>query len=394
MSKGMSRPLWATALAVFAVSSSSVFAAPTVRFKTLHEFHGADGFGSVAGPLVKGTDGRLYGVVPAGGEHGNGTLFAITRKGDFSLLHSFTGGLDGGQPNALFKHPNGQIYGTAYVGGLDPSYGVIFSVGADGSPTVVHNFTGVDGGQPGGTVQFKQGSFYGATGAGGIGGTVYRLTPPFTVETIYEFGSGADQNGPYYGLSKASGIFYGTTYSDFSTPTSPKYGTVFQVTDAGELTVLYTFTGGTDGSRPVGPPVRAADGNFYGVTSEGGEFGCGTIYRIDVTGAYSLVHAFTGNWDESDGGGCMPFAALTKGKDGKLYGSTYHGAGQYQLGLIFRFSVTGEFEVLHRFNDDFSEGGYVMSPMIEGRAGTFFGTTIGTPGNTGTIFKMVVRETE
>ena len=65
-----------------------------------------------------------------------------------------------------------------------------------------------------------------------------------------------------------------------------------------------------------------------------------------------------------------------------LYGSTYQGAGQSQLGLIFRFSVTGEFEVLHRFNDDFSEGGYVMSPMIEGRAGTFFGTTIGTPGNT------------
>jgi uncharacterized repeat protein (TIGR03803 family) len=169
---------------------------------------------------------------------------------------------------------------------------------------------------------------------------------------------------------------------------------VFQVTDTGEFTVLYTFTGGTDGSRPVGPPVRASDGNLYGVASEGGEFGCGTIYRIDVTGAYSLVHTFTGNWDESDGGGCVPFAALIKGKDGKLYGSTMSGSGQNGLGLIFRLSVTGEFEVLHKLSSPFGQGGGVMSPLTEGRAGTFFGMTIGTAGNTGTIFKIVVRESE
>jgi uncharacterized repeat protein (TIGR03803 family) len=130
-----------------------------------------------------------------------------------------------------------------------------------------------------------------------------------TVETLYDFTHGADQSGPYFGLSKASGEFCGTTYSDLSYPGQPMYGTVFRVTDSGELTVLHTFTGGADGSRPVGPPVRAADGNFYGVASQGGEFGCGTIYRIDPSGAFTLVHAFTGNWDASDGGGCTPMAA-------------------------------------------------------------------------------------
>jgi uncharacterized repeat protein (TIGR03803 family) len=385
--------LYASAWAVLALGSSSAFAAPIVRFKTLHEFHGADGVASIAGPLVKGADGLLYGVLPVGGEHNNGVLFSITRRGDFKLLHSFSGGLDGSQPNTLFRDPSGNIYGATAFGGLDPSYGVLFSVGADGRPTVVHNFSGFDGGQIGGSiVQYKQGSFYGTTGAGGMG-TVYRFTPPSTVETLYEFRNGADQAGPYFGLSKAAGMFYGTTYSDLQYPGSPTYGTVFRVTDTGELTVLYTFTGGADGKRPVGPPVRAADGNFYGVTSEGGEFGCGTIYRIDATGAFSLVHAFTGDWNAADGGGCTPFAALVKGKDGRLYGSTYGGGNEYGLGLIFRVSVSGELEVLHKFQDP-NESGNVMFPLIEGRAGSFFGMTIGSLGNTGTVFKLVVRETE
>jgi uncharacterized repeat protein (TIGR03803 family) len=385
--------LCVSALAVLALQPSSVFAAPTVRFRILHEFHGTDGVASVAGPLVKGVDGRLYGALPSGGLFGNGVLFSVTPQGDFQLLHSFSGGLDGAQPNTLFRDPDGHIYGATAFGGAHPDYGVLFSVGADGTPTVVHNFMGSDGGQINGSiVQFKQGRFYGTSGVGGSG-SVYRFTPPSTVETLYQFGNGADQNGPYFGLSKAGGVFYGTTYSDLSTPSSPTYGTVFRVTDSGELTVLYTFTGGTDGSRPVGPPVRAADGNFYGVASQGGEFGCGTIYRIDSTGVFTLVHAFTGNWDATDGGGCTPFATLLKGKDGMLYGSTASGGGEYGLGLIFRLSLSGEVEVLHKFQDPNVAGG-VMFPLIEGREGTFFGMTTGTLGNTGSVFKLVVRDTE
>jgi uncharacterized repeat protein (TIGR03803 family) len=385
--------LCASALIVLALGSSSVFAAPTVRFKTLHEFHETDGTGSGTGPLVKGADGRLYGVMPVGGQYGKGTLFSITRRGDFSLLHSFAGGLDGEQPTTLFRDPDGHIYGATYHGGIEPSYGVLFSVGADGKPTVVHNFTGFDGGQINGSlVQFKQGSFYGTTGIGGMG-TVYRFTPPSTVETLYEFRYGVDQGGPYFGLSKSGGAFYGTLFSDLYYPGLPMYGNVFRVTDSGELTVLYTFTGGADGSRPVGPPIRAADGNFYGVTSQGGEFGCGTIYRIDATGAFTLMHAFTGDWDAIDGGGCMPFAALVKGKDGRLYGSTASGGNEFGLGLIFRFSVSGEIEVLHKFQDP-NTSGSVMSPLIEGRAGTFFGMTTQSRNNTGTVFKLVVRDTQ
>ena len=384
----------AFALAICALGSSAAIAAPKVRFKVIHEFHETDGVTSMVGPLVKGIDGRLYGVLSDGGQYDQGVLFSITPQGNFKLLYSFTGGLDGAQPNTLFRDPDGHLYGATAFGGADPDSGVLFSVGADGTPTVAYNFMGSDGGQiQPSHVQFKQGSFYGTTSISGNGsGTVYRFTPPSTVETLHEFGVfNPEQFSPYFGLSKADGVFYGTTYTISSVPNFSLFGTVFRITDAGELSVLYTFTGGADGSRPVGPPVRAADGNFYGVTSEGGEFGCGTIYRIDATGAFTLVHAFTGgDRDAPDGGGCLPFGTLVKGKDGRLYGSTWRGGNEFGLGLIFRLSVSGEFEVLHRFTDP--DQSSVTYSLIEGRAGTFFGMRDGGAGNTGQIFKLVVRD--
>lgn len=391
----------ASSLVIFALGSSAAIAAPTVRFKILHEFHETDGIASIVGPLVKGIDGRLYGVLGDGGQYDQGVLFSITRQGDFRLLYSFTGGLDGAQPNTLFRDPQGHLYGATAFGGLDPDHGVLFSVGADGTPTVVHNFTGIDGGQISGSiVQFKEGSFYGTTGTGGeigSGGTIYRFTPPSTVAKLYEFGAigELDQSAPYYGLSQADGVFYGTTSVDFPEfPHQPLHGTVFRVTDSGELTTLYSFTGGADGRVPVGPPVPMADGNFYGVTSGGGEFGCGTIYRVDANGAFTLVHAFTGDPEAADGGGCIPLAGLVKGKDGRLYGSTSGGGNEFGLGLIFRLSVSGELEVLHRFQN-MNRACCVAIPLVEGRAGTFFGITSSSGlRNTGTIFKLVVREND
>jgi uncharacterized repeat protein (TIGR03803 family) len=162
-----------------------------VRFRTLHEFHEADGVvASITGPLVKGTDGRLYGVTAIGGEFGNGALFSITRRGEFSLLYSFTGGVDGAQPNTLFRDPEGHIYGaTAFRTRARLRSAV--RRGRDGTLTVVHNFMGLEGGQVNGSMmQFKQGSFYGTTATGGdvSSGNIYRFTPPSTVESIYDFG--------------------------------------------------------------------------------------------------------------------------------------------------------------------------------------------------------------
>ena len=76
---------------------------------------------------------------------------------------------------------------------------------------------------------------------------------------------------------------YGTTDDGGSSG----FGTVFKLDTTGKATVLYTFTGGTDGAYPYGPLVLDTAGNLYGVTGGGGlprcgdyGAGCGVVFKI------------------------------------------------------------------------------------------------------------------
>jgi uncharacterized repeat protein (TIGR03803 family) len=70
-------------------------------------------------------------------------------------------------------------------------------------------------------------------------------------------------------------------------------GTVFKITPAGKLTTLYSFPGDTtEGVNPVFPAFEAANGDFYGVTSAGGAYGNGVLFRITSAGKYALVASF------------------------------------------------------------------------------------------------------
>jgi uncharacterized repeat protein (TIGR03803 family) len=141
---------------------------------------GADGAYPVGG-LVQDEKGNLYGTTYAGGAAGGGTVFKLNTKGTETVLHSFTGGTDGDGPNGLLaRDAKGNLYGTTQFGG---SFGVgtAFEVTAGGKETVLHTFTGgSDGGQPhGGLVMDTKGNLYGTTedyGSGGYG-TVFKLTP-------------------------------------------------------------------------------------------------------------------------------------------------------------------------------------------------------------------------
>ncbi|PYN92570.1 MAG: hypothetical protein DMD91_32025 [Candidatus Rokuibacteriota bacterium] len=81
-------------------------------------------------------------------------------------------------------------------------------------------------------------------------------------------------------IQGVDGNFYGTTSQGGAAGT----GTVFQVTLAGAFTVLYTFTGGTDGGYPYAGLVQGTDGNFYGTTSQGGAVGAGTVFQLTPAG--------------------------------------------------------------------------------------------------------------
>jgi uncharacterized repeat protein (TIGR03803 family) len=151
----------------------------------LHSFTGHDGAHPVAG-LIADAAGNLYGTTLEGGASnacpsGCGTVFKLSPTGSETILHSFTGEGDGAYPYAgLTRDAAGNFYGTANHGGTHGN-GVVFKLSPSGTETVLHSFTGgADGGPPSaGLVRDPAGNLYGTTANGGASGygVVFKLTP-------------------------------------------------------------------------------------------------------------------------------------------------------------------------------------------------------------------------
>jgi uncharacterized repeat protein (TIGR03803 family) len=204
----------------------------------LHSFAGGSSDGAVPAytSLLMDAKGNLYGVTDAGGNSNLGVVYKLSRNGKLTVLHSFAGGsTDGCNPDgtlAMDKH--GNLYGTTTGCGSSDD-GIVWKVSQKGSETVLHNFTGgSDGADPnGGVVIDMKGNLYGTTVYGGAysAGTVFEITPKAggggTEKLLHSFGKGSDGTSPYAGLIfDASGNLYGTTYEGGA------YGggTVFEIT--------------------------------------------------------------------------------------------------------------------------------------------------------------------
>jgi uncharacterized repeat protein (TIGR03803 family) len=129
-------------------------------------------------PVLQASDGHLYGMTDFGGTAGLGTLFRLTRNGAFTLLHTFNGA-DGDRPSGgLVQANDGYLYGTTSGNPFMGRYGSVFRIATNGQFTVLSSFTGgSDGGQPSGLVQAGDGNLYGTTYLGGVRlyGTVFRI---------------------------------------------------------------------------------------------------------------------------------------------------------------------------------------------------------------------------
>jgi uncharacterized repeat protein (TIGR03803 family) len=61
---------------------------------------------------------------------------------------------------------------------------------------------------------------------------------------------------------------------------------VYELSASGKESLLYSFTGGSDGSSPFDGLVMDAAGNLYGTTEIGGNFnnscpeGCGVVFKV------------------------------------------------------------------------------------------------------------------
>jgi uncharacterized repeat protein (TIGR03803 family) len=248
-------------------------------------------------------------------------------------VYSFTGTAgDGYQPWAgVVRDSAGNLYGTTPYGG--DGLGIVFKVDPAGKETVLYGFTGqADGDLPfGGLFLDGKGNVYGTTESSGSSfyGTVFEVTPAGQETTLYSFTGGTDGGNPDAGLIRDSaGNLYGTTPRGGASG----FGTVFKVTPLGEETVLYSFTGGSDGSSPsYSSLVRDSVGNLYGTTPTGGTSDFGVVFKLDTTGTETVLHNFSGT------DGKIPYGTLAFDKSGNLYGTTYEG-GAYGGGVIFKIT--------------------------------------------------------
>jgi uncharacterized repeat protein (TIGR03803 family) len=377
------RLLWAAALVLPAFSAQA-----GVALTTLWSFGGfTNGAGPTAG-LVQGSDGYFYGTTQSGGTNGGfGAVFKISPNGALTTLYSFTGGSDGGLPEAgLVQGSDGNFYGTTEGGGTNGGGGTVFKISANGALTSLYSFTGGnDGADPhAGLVQGSDGDFYGTTYGGGTNnrGTVFKISANGALTSLHSFTGGNDGASPQAGLVQGSdGWFYGTTWGG---------GAVFKISTNGALTSLYVFTGGTDGALPWAGLVQGSDGNFYGTTAYGGIDDYGTVFRINTNGALNGFYLTILHWFINGNYGASPHAGLVQGSDGNLYGTTY-GGGANNAGTVFKISPHGgALTSLYSFTGG-NDGAHPLAGLVQGSDGNFYGTTAwGGEGSDGTVFRLNV----
>jgi uncharacterized repeat protein (TIGR03803 family) len=163
---------------------------------------------------------------------------------------------------------------------------------------------------------------------------------------------------------------------------------VYKIDRNGNYTVLYSFSGESDGCEPSGSLATDEDGNLYGTASACGDFNKGTIFKVNSAGSFTLLHTFSG----AAGDGNAPFGGVTRDRDGNLYGTTLFG-GDCGLelggcGTVFKLSPNGSMTVLHTFSGT-SDGASPWCNVILDAAGNLYGTTtIGGQGGAGTVWKI------
>ncbi len=329
----------------------------------------------------------------------------------YQVLHSFTGGADGGRPQSgLTMDAKGNFYGTASSGGS--GYGTIFKLTREGSGwllTPLYLFAGGnDGANPGGRVALAQdktlfgttyfgGSYYG----GGGWGTAFHLTPSSTVpasalapwnETVVVRFTGS--NGQYPSgdlIFDPSGNIYGTTALGGQLRA---LGTIYELTPYGggwTETVLYSPS---EYCCPGGGVIFDRSGNLYGVFGESFPSGGGAVYELSPSASgwiEQTLYTFTGGSD-----GSSPAGGLIMDASGNLYGTTTAGGADQWSGTVFQLMPAHgggwTFNLLYTFPASGNEGllgNGSYAALAMDAAGSLYGTTFGGGANrVGSVFKL------
>jgi uncharacterized repeat protein (TIGR03803 family) len=354
----------------------------STKFTVLHSFTGGKDGGQPYAGLVSDAAGNLYGTTEFGGDlscnppYGCGTVFKVNKAGHETVLHSFKWGTDGAVPAGdLLLASDGTLYGTTADGGGSSNCkngcGTVFKVDTTGKETVLYKFAATDGSFPNGSLaQDKDGNLYGTT----------------------MYGGGNDGNGAGVAFKldktgKETTLHAFGKGTDIDDPTGDVvldaqgnlYGTawggsvgsggVWKVNKVGKETVLYLFTGGTDGGLPMGGVVLGKNGDLYGTAEIGGANNVGVVFQLNKAGTETVVYSF-GAWPDD---GTYPIAAPVLDNAGNLYGTTRSG-GYADAGIAYKIDKTGEETVPHNF-EAANDGGLLYGRVILDSRGNLYGVT-------------------
>ena len=335
-------------------------------YTVLHVFSGRpDGALPYAG-LIRDSAGNFYGTTSGGGAFNFGTVFKMTPTGTVNILYSFRGAADQENPwSGLIRDARGNLFGTTFgylEGGENSNFGTVFRISPTGQETTIHSFAGLptDGANPvAGLVRDAAGNFYGAV--------------------------------PYGGTGTVCGAFVNTGC-----------GIIYKIDATGKETVLYNFTGGTDGADPYGTLIIDRQGNLYGTTPLGGDlscnapYGCGTVFKVDSSGNETVLYSFGAQPNDGE----EPYVTLVRDAVGNFYGTTdwggtgpcSNGAVRVGCGTVFKLDPSGKETVLYSFQGGF-DGENPTAGVILDAAGNVYGTvqaggSTACPAGCGLVFRV------
>ena len=401
---------------------------------------GAGGHGSTPrGRLVRSAANILYGVTQLGGANGQGAIFQFntstnvyTRRFDFAALPSTT---TGAHPySGMILGADGFLYGTAQIGGVNASGGVLFKF----HPTTfaftsLYDFTSLTGKNPfAELVQASSGVLYGTTSAGGSNnvGVIFSYTiGTDTYADLQDF-TNAIGYSPFGRLIIASnGLMYGATTLGGTSNTgviysynigTDAYSVVYNLADGGytgmqgglledpvgNLVGLATDGGAgasgsmikyniassttaelvpfsfSNGSTPDGRLIKASNGLFYGMTTSGGTTNEGILFSLDPT-----TLNFTRLFNFGGTNGTVPQGTMTE-VSGKLYGLCNNGGGATR-GTLFEYNIASNI-FTKKIDLTGSTGSMPQKGLFKAGNGKLYGMTSADGANLlGTLFEYV-----
>jgi uncharacterized repeat protein (TIGR03803 family) len=365
---------WTALLTTLILTTLPLITANAQTYTDLHDFNcaveGCDP--TYVSLLAQGQDGNIYGTASFGpGTSGDGTVLKMTLDGTVTTIQSFDG-TNGSTPyGGLVLGPDGNFYGTTTSG--TNNAGTIFKVTPAGVLTTLYAFplNTMDSGAAPMTAPTlgNDGNYYGLTGVGEgtASGVAYRYSPTVVYTPLTTLTEALPGSGFFAPLIQGlDGNFYSTTYASVT----GSAGTVYRMSPAGVISIVYSFNSNAAyGGWGYAPLVEDFEGNFYGTEAEGGKFNGGVVFKVTGSGKITRLHNFT-DYCALESYGCTPAGGLVLGSDGNLYGSTVHG-GPDNDGVLFKITKSGVYTKLFSF--DGADGAATESTAMQHTNGKIYG---------------------